>query len=273
VSAAHPAPGSTAARQVELERVEFAVPRVQSSPRRRASTGPRTYTPDEIIAAIKRWVVLYGEPPAMIDWEPSRARRTGQIWRAERSESGEWPSARMVTCQFAGFNAAVEAAGLRPRPAPSRKRGRLSGPHAIVDAMTEWTRRYGDVPTYADWDPARARRLGQNWRIARYHLGDWPSARSVALHFGSFATAAAAAGLVARRPGLHHDDRQGQRAANREVVARARASTRVPGHEDLADALRAVARARTAENPVALHAALIDLAGSALAWAELAGSG
>jgi hypothetical protein len=265
-------PSSAAARQVEPERVEFGVPRLSSTPRRRPSRGPRTYTREEIIAAIKRWVVLHGEPPAMIDWEPARARRAGQLWRAERFESGEWPSARMVTCQFSVFNAAIEAAGLRPRPAPSRTRPNLSGPQAIVDAMTEWTRRYGDVPTYADWDPARARRLGQNWRIARYYLGDWPSARSVALHFGSFANAAAAAGLVARRPNLHHDDRQQQRAANRQVVARARASTRVPGQEDLADSLRAVARARTANDPVALHAALIDLAGSALAWAELAGS-
>jgi hypothetical protein len=58
-------------------------------------------------------------------------------------------------------------------------------------ALVEWTRRYGDVPTLADWDPQRARTLGQEWRIARYHQGDWPSARTVANHFGSFSAAVA----------------------------------------------------------------------------------
>ena len=141
----------------------------------------------------------------MLDWDPSRARRLGHSWRAERFEGENWPTARMVRRQFASFNEAIEAAGLRPRPAPSRVRQNLSGPKAILDAMIEWTRRYGDIPTMADWDPSRAKRLGQTWRIARFYQGDWPSARSVACHFGSFANAAADAGLVARRPGAHHD--------------------------------------------------------------------
>jgi hypothetical protein len=105
----------------------------------------------------------------MIDWEPARARRLGQEWRAERFESDEWPTARVVCGLFGSFNVAIEAAGLQPRPAPTRLRPNLSGPEAIVDAFVEWVRRYGDVPTMADWDPARARRLGQDWRIAPPH--------------------------------------------------------------------------------------------------------
>jgi hypothetical protein len=31
----------------------------------------------------------------------------------------------------------------------------LSDPDAVLEAMIEWTRRYGDVPTMADWDPVR----------------------------------------------------------------------------------------------------------------------
>jgi len=103
----------------------------------------------------------------MIDWEPARARRLGQAWHAERFESGEWPTVRVVCGLFGSFNLAIEAAGLQPRPAPTRLRPNLSDPGAIIDAFVEWVRRYGDIPTMADWDPARARRLGQDWRIAR----------------------------------------------------------------------------------------------------------
>jgi len=67
----------------------------------------------------------------------------------------------MVRAQFESFNAALEAAGLTPRRAPTRVRANLSDPRAVLEAMVEWTRRYGDVPTMADWDPVRARRLNQ----------------------------------------------------------------------------------------------------------------
>lgn len=232
----------------------------------------RTYTRVEIVDALKRWAVVHGEPPNMIDWDPPRARRLGHGWRAERFEDGRWPTTRMVLAHFPSFNAAIQAAGLTPRPAPSRTRPNLSGSEAIVDALVEWTRRYGDIPTMADWDPTRARRLGQHWRIARYYQGDWPSARSVALHFGSFANAAASAGLIARPRCTSNDRRREQQALNRRAAAVTGASRRIPGREDLADSLRAVATARAAADPVALHAALIDLAASALAWAELSGS-
>jgi hypothetical protein len=231
-----------------------------------------TFSRDEIVDAIRKWVELHGEAPTMADWEPARARRLGQEWRARRFESGAWPSARMVRGQFSTFNAAIKAAGLTPRPAPARLCRNLSGPEAIVDALIEWTRRYGDIPTMADWDPTRARRLGQEWRIARYYQGDWPSARTVAVHFGSFAKAATAAGLIARHRSATHAQRRSDQLSNRLAAARASGAAGEPGIDDLARRLRALARARASEDPVALHAALIDLAGSALAWAETFGS-
>ena len=208
----------------------FAVPRRRPHARvPHAKQQQRAFSREEIVAAIKRWRAMYGECPRMIDWEPGRARRLGQQWRADRFESGTWPTTRMVRCQFQTFNAAIEAAGLSPRPAPTRLRPNLSGPEAIVVAMIEWTRRYGDVPTMADWDPHRARRLGQDWRIARYNLGDWPSARSVALHFGSFANAATAAGLLARARSSSHAERQAVSVANRLATATASAESSDPG--------------------------------------------
>ncbi len=247
----------------------FSVPRRPESPQ--VSTTPsrrtRSFSKEEIVAAIHSWQAEHGESPKMIDWEPARARRLGQDWRAERFESGHWPSAKIVCGQFGNFNSAIRAAGLTPRRTPSRQRPNLSGPEAILTALIEWTRRYGDVPTMADWDPARARRLEQEWRIARYHQGDWPSAASVRFHFGSFAKAADAAGLVPRSPGVHHDARQSERQMNRLAVSKA---VRPPmsGPEQLAEHVRAVARARGSQDPVAVHAALVDLAGTALAWAE-----
>jgi hypothetical protein len=136
--------------------------------RRRVAT---TYTPGEILDAMRRWAARYGEPPTMVDGEPARTRRLGAERRAEPFESGEWPSVRMVRGQFETFNAAVEAAGLRPRRAPSRLRPNFEDPRAILDAIVDWARRYRDVPTMADWDPTRARQLDQDWRIARYSQG------------------------------------------------------------------------------------------------------
>lgn len=235
--------------------------------RRRSST----FSSDEIIAAIRLWHNSYGEFPKMIDWEPHRARRAGQEWRAERFESGHWPSTRVVRRQFRSFNEAIQAAGFDPRPAPTRQRPNLLGPEAVLEAMFEWVRRYGDIPTMADWDPARARRLNQDWRIARFHQGDWPSARSVALHFGSFAKAAVAAGLVHRPRGVHHHERQDERSHNRLTAAKASATARTPGIADLAAGLRELAVARARRDPTSVHAALIQVAGAALAWAEVFG--
>ncbi|HET9074016.1 MAG TPA: hypothetical protein VFN48_05515 [Solirubrobacteraceae bacterium] len=248
---------------------DFSVARRPENRAARTLVAPRTrsFSKDEIIAAIHRWQREYGECPKMVDWEPARARRLGQEWRAERFETGHWPSAKVVCGQFGNFNSAIAAAGLTPRRTPSRQRPNLSGPEAVLGALVEWTRRYGDVPTMADWDPARARRLDQEWRIARYHQGDWPSAASVRFHFGSFAKAIAAAGLIPRSPGVHHDARQSERQLNRLAASKA-GRPPATGPEQLAAHVRAVARARGSQDPVAVHAALVDLAGIALAWAE-----
>jgi hypothetical protein len=89
--------------------------------------GRSVFSAEEILDAMRRWADMYGEPPVMTDWEPARARRLGVAWRAERFESGTWPTVRMVRGHFESFSDAV--------------------------AM-------------ADWDPFRARRLHQDWRAA-----------------------------------------------------------------------------------------------------------
>jgi hypothetical protein len=225
------------------------------------------FTGETILALIRAWAQLYGEPPTMRDWEPSRARRTGQQWRAERYREGEWPSATMVKRQFGTFNAAIRAAGLTPRAAP-RPKPHLTGPEQILAAVVEWTRRYGDPPTQGDWDPARARRVGQAWRIVRYRDGDWPSLNSVVYHFGSLGRAIEAAGLRPRRQGEHGGGTLGQRAHNGRAVAEIRAGASRSGAAALAAQVQAVAAANRALEPDKLRLALLELAAVALRWAD-----
>ena len=242
---------------------------------RRAEPRPvrRAYTRQEIIDAIRRWHHTYGEPPRWLDLEPARARRLGHEWRAERFESDDWPSARVIATRFGSVNAALSAAGLEPRRRPLRTAPNLTGPGAVLDAIREWVRRYGEVPTLADWDPARARRLGQDWRIARYHAGDWPSTRTVITRFGSMSKAVELAGLSPRPVGSHGRARARERQDARRGIASDLASTyaaTASGPSALADAIHTLAEARRREDPSAVHSALIEIAARALAWADAA---
>lgn len=142
----------------------------------------------------------------------------GWVRRAARFESGAWPTARMVRGSGTSTPRLRKPGSSQGESQPASPRG-SPGPAHSSPALVEWTRRYGDVPTMADWDPQRARRLGQEWRIARYHEGDWPSARTVTNHFGSFSNALAAAGLSPRDRGRHRVDRSAKQAANRLTVA------------------------------------------------------
>jgi hypothetical protein len=249
----------------------FAVARRGEAQTRRKPVRSSRYTKQEIIGLLRQWAERYGDPPIMLDWEPTRARKEGQEWRADRFESGAWPTAKIVLGQFGLFSAAVEQAGLEPRRSPSRSAANLVGPEAILHALVQWTRRYGDVPTMADWDPHRARVIGQYWRIARYQQDDWPSVRTVAHHFGSLRSAIVAAGLLPRERGKHHVDRGQEQAVNRLRAAEHTANARRPGLADFAESLRALAAARSRRDPVSTHAALIDVAASALAWAQICG--
>jgi hypothetical protein len=70
---------------------------------------------DRILRAIVEWTRRYGAPPTQTDWDPGRARRTGQTWRAARFQQGEWPSLQTVRRHFGSLNEAIAAVGLRPR--------------------------------------------------------------------------------------------------------------------------------------------------------------
>lgn len=254
------AQAAVTARPYEVSRKPAAVSRLPDA--------PAGWSNEEILRSIRRWAELHGGPPITSDWEPARARARGEAWRVERYERGTWPTLRVVRQRFGRFNAAVEAAGFTPNHAPKRIRRGLSGADQVLAAVREWTRRYGDVPAQADWDPVRARRMHQEWRIARYEAGDWPSMRTAALHFGSFSGAIRAAGLEARDGWESAEEGAQRRASNRDaLVAQRSAGAGAAGSTGLALAVRAVAAAKDAEDPEALHVALLELAATATRWA------
>ena len=253
-----------------VERREAVLPAPVAKPSNgNGAARPPRFSRNEIIERIREWALLYGEPPTIRDWDPSRARRTGQIWRAERFEAGAWPSVAMVKRQFGRFNAAVQAAGLAPRQGPRRVKRHLAGPEQVIGAIVEWTKRYGEPPTQADWDTVRARRSGQVWRIVRYGSGDWPSLNSVLYHFGSLGEAIQAAGLQPRQAGDPRAAMTEWRARNLRAVAEIDAGRTSPcGGPALAEQVQAVALARRSADPQRLRMALLGVASVAIRWAS-----
>ena len=248
----------------------YSVKRLQAvpSPTREREPGQRSYTRAEIIAKLLEWAAIHGAMPTTADWEPSRARRAGREWQAERFLAGDWPSMSVVRREFKTLTGAARASGLTPRRAPKVRR-RFRSSNEILGAIREWVHRYGEPPTMADWEPSRARRAGQAWRIERYHRGDWPSTRSVRNHFGTLSAAVEAAGLDPRPQGLRQVSADDWRLRNREL-AEARRTWDFTGFgpASLSAKTRDVARAAHARNIAGLRDSLIDLAASALAWAD-----
>ena len=227
----------------------------------------RSFSKAQILEAICDWTATYGEPPRWLDWDPAAAQRKGAAWRAERFLAGEWPSMRVVCRAFPTLTDAVHAAGLTPRRPGSRK-ANIAGPDGVLDAIREWTRRFGDPPSQTDLDPARARRTNQPWRIERYEEGDWPSLNTVRHHFGTLTGAISAAGLEVAPLTETVENRVQRRRRNRLALVEHSLQRARGGPSSVADAVRVVADARARKDVDDLEGALMQLAAEALRWAE-----
>ena len=159
------------------------------------------------------------------------------------------------------MSAAVRAAGIPARPAPTRSRRHLASSEAVLDAIRAWHARYGEPPAMTDWDPSRARSQNQHWRIARYYEGDWPSVNTVRRHFGTLNQAIQAAGLPPRTAG---------RKAGAVYKPRGQAESATPprAQDVLALRVRFVAELARRDEPHLLVDALTDLAAAASSWAD-----
>lgn len=76
------------------------------------------WTRETVIAAIRDWNDLYGEPPAVADWRPYHTEHVlGDRARAERwrNANGRWPSSNSVRAVFGSWAAGLTAAGFTPR--------------------------------------------------------------------------------------------------------------------------------------------------------------
>jgi hypothetical protein len=156
---------------------------------------------------------------------------------------------------------AIRAAGLTPRRSPTRTRRHVASSDDVLVAIAEWNRRYGEPPGMMDWDPARARRSGQLWRMSRYYEGDWPSIATVRHHFGTLNQAVIEAGLTPRA--------RGERASSgrRPPAAEGKLAIDRP-QQVLALRVRTVAMAKRGKDRELLVSALNDLALAALGWAD-----
>lgn len=72
---------------------------------------------DGAVTAIQRFVDRYGKAPAAVDFNPALARSLGRPEKSERFyRDGDYPHLTTLNSLFGGWNGAIEAAGLTPRP-------------------------------------------------------------------------------------------------------------------------------------------------------------
>jgi hypothetical protein len=130
------------------------------APRSR-TPGPRTWTPEWIVAALREWARVVGGPPRSYDWNPSLARALGRESAASRrwdAEHPRWPHANTVYAHWGSWSKALVAAGL---PATVRE---FDLP--VAERVAAARRLAADGATNA----AIARSLGVDRRTVRNYL-------------------------------------------------------------------------------------------------------
>jgi hypothetical protein len=113
---------------------------------------------ERIIDEMWRWAELFGAPPAAVDWNAWHRRRWP--WRDERYQATgrTWPASQWVVQVFGSWNAALVAAGYRPRPVGrpvGSAYGRDTGPGYVVHHWCRGCFRFVSGPY------ARCRSCGQ----------------------------------------------------------------------------------------------------------------
>lgn len=112
-----------------------------------------TASEQEVIALVREWFDIYGEPPREIDWDPAKARRHGQADVATRfEEAGVWPRASRAKDLFSGrWTNMIISAGFYPR---HRTKGWIETP---LELRADYLRKAIDALRVMD-KPTRTRR-------------------------------------------------------------------------------------------------------------------
>jgi hypothetical protein len=137
-----------------------------------ATKARRTWNRADIITALRLAAEYQGRPPGKRDWHYQAA------WEEPRR-----PCTPTVLRHFGSWNAALEAAGLRPQLHSAWSRTQ------IVEAIRAWVDRTETMPTHSAW---RHRPSAEE--------PDRPTAHTVIKHFGSWEAALRAAGLEPPKP-------------------------------------------------------------------------
>lgn len=98
------------------------------------------WTPERVIAEMRRWADLYGGAPAAHHWNPAQMRWRNRAYAEGRAvgrfsdetmaeidrrhrEDGPWPTTSTVLKVFGSWNAGIVAAGFEPVPKGGGRRG------------------------------------------------------------------------------------------------------------------------------------------------------
>lgn len=182
---------------------------------------PHLWPKERIIKAMQDWETIFGEPPSMVDWNSTQARKMGDFDRADYFDQNKdlWPWFSQVFRAFGSWNAGIEAAGFTPRPqygtseTNSANRKRKAIPRKQINSSREryWTReriiqrmrdyykQYGVPPTSSEWlQPCE---IVNGYRI-------WPTTGSVQKEFGSWSNGMKVAGFKPRTKYTSKRDRK-----------------------------------------------------------------
>jgi hypothetical protein len=129
----------------------------------------KTWTPEKILDAVRRWVDTHGEPPAADDW---------------RCGTPEHPSASTAWKAFGTWRQVILAAGFEPRPAHRPSQVKWDRETAKT-AIYRWRYETGRLPKFNQWA-----------RCTETH----PSARQLIRMFGSWNAAIVEAGYEPVNP-------------------------------------------------------------------------
>lgn len=152
---------------------------------------------ERLIKAMQDWETIFGEPPSIVDWNSTQARKLGDEVRAKYFDDNkdQWPWFSQVVREFGTWNAGIKAAGFTPRPrhgtsesnSVNRKRKSVSlktgerekywTRERILQRIQDYFQMYGVPPKSTEWlQPCE---IVDGHRI-------WPTTGSVQKEFGSW---------------------------------------------------------------------------------------